>query len=404
MILALVATAAVTRIDVVVTATGRLMSEVPPVVLQPIGSAVLRELRVRPGEAVAAGQVLAVLDSTFTAADRDALVSQRRALVAERDRLESELSGADAFDPVAMSPEMALQNDLKLQRRSFLDAKRTAIEVELDAIEASRRAEVLAGAGLAEQLAIATEVETMRARLAEDRIGSHLNALSARAARLQAEQDHRGHLARLEELGHRRAARIAERDAFLRDWERQVLEELTRVRPEIARLDEALAKAERLDALTHMRAPRDGVVLEVARRSAGSLVREGEPVVTLVPTDVPLIAEIALPSADIGRLRTGDAVEMKIDSFPWRRHGAIAGTLRSVSRESYAPEGEGATGPAMHRGQIAVGASHLRDLPPDGGVQPGMTLTADIKVGTRSVLGFFLEPIARGLRESLREP
>jgi HlyD family secretion protein len=399
---ALLGLAMVTRIDVVVTAPGRLTGDVPPVVLQPVTSAVLGEVRVRPGEAVRAGDVLAVLDSTFTAADREALEAQRRALTAERDRLMAELDGRTA--PVPDGQEAALQGALQNQRADVLVSRRAAFEAQLAAVGAAERAEREAGAGLRERLAIARDIEAMRDELLAGEVGSRLSLLEARAARVAAEQDLRQHRIRLDELANRARAGRAELDAFLQDWRREALEALAALGPELARVEEQLAKAARLDAMTHLTAPRDGVVLEVARRAPGSLIREGEAVVTLVPSGVPLIAEVTLRSADIGRLGPGTEASLKVDSFPWRRHGTLPGTLRAVSRESWPAEGGRAEATALHRGQIVLGETALQDLPSGAALLPGMTLVADLKIGTRSVLDFFLEPLVRGLHESLREP
>ena len=396
---ALIALAAFARVDVVVTASGRLVPETPPVVLQPIDRAVLRELLVRPGERVRAGQLVAVLDSTFTAADREALFAQRRSVVAQRDRLEAELAGRKLS--AGGDGEAALQGELHAQRGAVHAARIAAHEAELAALRAAQAAELRAGGGVAEQFAIASEVEVMRSRLVESQVGSRLALLAARSARLEADKEQQRHASRLDELRLRLAGRAAERDAYLRDWQRQVVEELARLRPELARIDEQLAKANRLDAMTELRAPRDAVVLETARRAPGSLVREGEALVVLVPADVPLTAEIVLRSADTGRLQPGDPARLKIDAFPWRRHGALAGTLRAVSQESYPDQ---AAGGALHRADITIPAPSLAHLPPGTVLLPGMTLSADIKVGTRSVLDFFLDPLLRGLDESLREP
>lgn len=403
LILSLIGAAALLRVDMVVTAPGRLTADVPPVVLQPSAGAVLRALRVRPGDTVREGDVVAVLDSTFTQADRDSLDAQRRALAAQRDRLRAEIAGggpapAEAGD----AGEAALQGALQDQRRSYLTARRAALDTGLDALEAALRGEREAGQSLDEQMAVAREVETMRVTLADQKVGSRLGVLEATAARLSVEQERRRHEARIEELSHQITAQRSERDAFLGDWRRQTLEELSRVGPELARVEEQLAKAARLDSLTVLRAPRDGTVLEVARRAPGSLMREGEPVVTLVPTGVPLIAEVSLASADIGRLRPGDRVVIKIDSFPWRRFGALDGRLRAVSRESYQPEDKSGT-TALHRGQITLDGESLPGDPAAVPL-PGMTLTAELHVGARSVLDFFLDPLLRGLQESLREP
>jgi hemolysin D len=408
LVLSLVLAAAFMRIDVVVTAPGRLMADVPPVVLQPMGSAVLRELHVKPGDSVVAGEVLAVVDQTFTEADRETLEAQQRALLARRARLNAELAGERTFEagqgPPQTGAEALLEQRLMTRRAAFLAARQAAFDTELAALDAAMRSEQAAATGLESQLALAREVEDMRAKLMEDNVGSRLNLLMAQSSRLQVEQGLRDHLARLEELSHQRVSKRAEMDAFLRDWERQSLEALAALGPELERLAEQLSKAARLDALTLLRAPRDGVVLEVARRAPGSVVREGDAVVTLVPSGVPLIAEIGLRSADVGRLHAGDPAVLKVDSYPWRQHGTLPGTLRSISRESYPASETASTGTALHRGQIVLDADAVRAAAPGMALIPGMTLGAEVKTGERTVLEFFLEPILRGLRESLREP
>lgn len=402
LIASLIFAAAVMRIDVVVTAPGRLLADVPPVVLQPMGSSVLRALHVKPGQNVEEGDVLAVLDSTFTEADRDTLEAQRRALVAKRARIDAELAGQSDFQAEA-GPEAEIERRLMARRSDFLAARQAAFSTDLEALDAMLRSERVAVEGLEAQLALAREVEEMRAQLLEDNVGSRLSVLTAESARLDAEHRLRGHRARIEELTHEQVSKRADRDAFLGDWERQSLEDLTRIGPELERLEEQLSKAARLDALTLLRAPRAGVVLETARRAPGSVVREGDAVVTLVPSGVPLIAETGLRSADIGRLQPGDTAVIKVDSYPWRRYGTLPGRLRAISRESYPSGEEGPGARALHRGQIVLDPEAVAALPPEMALIPGMTLGAEIKVGERSVLEFFLSPLIRGMQESLRE-
>jgi HlyD family secretion protein len=138
----------------------------------------------------------------------------------------------------------------------------------------------------------------------------------------------------------------------------------------------------------------------VAKGGPGSLMAEGEPVVVLVPTDVPLIAEIGIRSSETGLIAIGDPVTLKVDAFPWRRHGTLQGRLQDVSHGSFTPEGSAT---ALHSGRVTL-AGALTNLTPGTGPLPGMTLTAEIKTGTRTVLDYFLEPLMRGLDESLREP
>lgn len=405
--LALVAVAAVTEVDVVVTGGGRLAPDAPPIVLQPMERAVIREIRVRPGDVVRRGDILAVLDPSFAEADRAGLSAQRAALAALLARLDAEL--ADRPPPAGAGDDALLQAGLHAQRQAFLSARLRALEEEMRGQQAAIRTLEEAEAAAAEQVAIARDVEALRARLMEGQIGSRLHYLEARARRIAAEQQRDQDRGRLRELRHALEQKRAERQGFLDDWRRQLLEEVARVRAELSRVEESLAKATRLAELTLITAPEDGTVLEVARRSGGSILREAEPLVSLVPAGVPLIAEVALRSADIGRLRAGDPAAVKVDAFPFQRHGALTGRLRAVAQESQArpgaeaEPGQAAGGP-VHRAQLVLDPPVLRHLPDGAQPLPGMTVTAEIRIGARSLLSYFLLPLIRGVQESLREP
>jgi HlyD family secretion protein len=73
----------------------------------------------------------------------------------------------------------------------------------------------------------------------------------------------------------------------------------------------------------------------VANRSQGSVVREAEPVVTLVPSHGTMIANVWITSKDIGYIKDGDEVRIKVDAFPFQRHGSLRGYVRSITKSSY---------------------------------------------------------------------
>lgn len=406
MVATLVAGAAAAPVDIVVTGPGRLVPDAPPVVLQPMERAILREVLVRPGDVVRAGQVLARLDPTFAAADRAALDAEARSLRAQAARVAAEIAGAPP--PPGTDAESMMQAALHARRAGVHAARLATLDAEAASLTESLRAATAARPGLLQQVALAREVAALRQRLLEGQIGSRLNLLAAQSALLEAERALAQGESRAAELAQALAAKRAERDATMQDRERGLAEDAVRLRDALARLDEQAAKAARLDQLTTLVAPADGVVLEVARRSAGSVVREAEALVTLVPADAPLIAEVALRSADVGHLRIGDPVTLKVDAFPFQRHGAVTGRLRAISRDSFdpnAPAGVEAASPpagAIHRAQVAIETTP--SLPPGAALIPGMTLAAEVKAGSRSVLGYVLDPLIRGLGESFREP
>ena len=262
----------------------------------------------------------------------------------------------------------------------------------------AKRAEITGG--LTERQAISREIEAMRVALADRQSGSHLAALEARLVRIEAEAALAQHFARLDDLGQRLMQANAALQAYESDRKRLASEALAEVTPRLAEVEEQLTKADRLAALADLRAPRPGVVLSVAKGGPGSLMAENDPIVVLVPTDVPLIADIGIKSSEAGTIALGDPVTIKIDAFPWRRNGSLTGQLQDVSHGSFTPEG-GAQ--ALHTGRVTL-TGNLTNLPPGAGLLPGMTLTAEIKTGSRTVLDYFFDPLMRGLNESLREP
>lgn len=412
MMAVLVLAAGVVQVDVVVQGSGQLTTDVPPIVLQPLDRAIVRELKVKIGDAVTKGQVLATLDSTFVQADMASLQAQQRSLTAQLRRIDAEWRG-EPFEAKSSDPNDLLQADLHRQRQEQYASRLRAFDEEIRRTQANTRTIDNNRTLLIKQLAIAREVEQMRTTLLQSQSGSRLQYLEAQSVRLRAERDFEDAVNRLTELTHMLETRRAERQGFIDDWRRQILEDLDRHRTDAAKLSEVLAKAERMRDLVIVTAPEDGVVLDVARRSAGSVLREAEPLVTLVPTKGALIAEVMINSGDVGYPKPGDPVLIKVDAFPYQRHGSLEGRLRSVSQESYVPQsGQGdasappprAAGGAFHRARIELTKTGLVRMPDGVRLIPGMTVSAEIKVGTRSVLSYFFNPITRGFEESMREP
>jgi HlyD family secretion protein len=296
--------------------------------------------------------------------------------------------------------DLAMEAAVMTQRADLAAAQRNQLAAAIQSLHQQIAAETGAGAGLTERQEIAREIEGMRAALAQRQSGSHLAALEARLVRIEAETAFDQHFARLDDLRQRFAQAEAALRAFESDRKRLLTEALAEVVPRLAEVEEQVTKADRLAALADLRAPLPGVVLSVAKGGPGSLMAESDPVVVLVPTDVPLIAEVGIKSSEVGTIAIGDPVTIKIDAFPWRRHGTLEGVLQDVSHGSFTPEGGTQ---ALHSGRVTLSGG-LSDLAPSASLLPGMTVSAEIKTGTRTILDYFLDPLMRGMTESLREP
>lgn len=174
-------------------------------------------------------------------------------------------------------------------------------------------------------------------------------------------------------------------------------------RRERDRTAEQLKKMERRSSLVRLVAPADAVVLDIAQRSVGSVVRQAEPFLTLVPVDVPMLVEVEIRPQDIALLRAGDPARLKLDALPYQKYGTMTGRLDVLSEDTFKVP-KGATQTDVYKGRLTIVSRELRDTPAGFRLIPGMSIGAEIKVGSRRLLSYFLYPIFRALDSSFREP
>ncbi len=413
MFLTLLLIAALVRVEIVVVGSGRLATVSPPIMLQPLDRAIIRELNVKEGDEVKKGQVLATLDPTFAQADLASLTVQQRSLLSQIRRLDAELNNTPFVPENGANTDEMLQASLYAGRKAQYESQIRVFDEEVQRRRANIRTTEDEHSSMDKQLVIAKDIEGMRSQMLQKQVGSRLNFLDAQSNRMRIEQSLQSATNRLSEQSHDLQSKEAERQAFIDQWRHQVLDSLVAARNEAAKVGEGISKASLVNDLVVVTAPEDGVVLNVAKRSVGSILNGAEPLITMIKDGSPLVAEVMIQSSDIGYIKGGDDVVVKVDAFPYQRHGLMKGRLLTVSEESYGSgtpaRDNGLEAPssglgAYHRGLVELVDTRLENLPGGSKIIPGMTLAAEIKVGSRSILSYFLNPITRGLKESIREP
>jgi len=406
LIAAAIAWASLASVDQIVTATGKLVTTEPTIVVQPLETSIIRSIDVNVGDVVQAGQRLASLDATFSQADVDQRRTQFAALDAQVDRIEAELGGRDFSLVAGDTPDERLQLELFGQRRAFYMAQLhnfdQQIAAQAAAIAAGKDRETI----LLDRRATLGEIEQARQTLHEREVGSLLNLLLSRDARLDVDAN----LAQLHgatmEAQHTLAKLRADRQAFIEDFRRATMEQLVELRSQRDAVGEELKKMELRRTMVALTAPADAVVLDLAQRSIGSVVREAEPILTLVPLNVPLEAEVSVNARDIGRIAADDSARMKFDAFPFQKFGTVDGAVRTISRDAFTPDPQEAASGGLPYFKARIKLSDI-GLENDGEpvrLLPGMAVTAEIKAGRRKVISYFLYPLIRGLDQSIREP
>lgn len=407
MIAAAILWATVSQVDEIVVAEGKLITTAPTIVVQPLETSIVRAIDVSVGDIVKAGDPLATLDPTFTQADFDQMQSRFGALDAQVARLEAELAGEDYRVAEDGDRDQALQAQLFNQRNAYREAQLRDFDEQIAGEAAALIAAKSEADILSKRLEGLNEIEQIRQTLRDRQTGSLFNLLVSRDARLDVEAQLSQVRGRIDTAKHGEARIVAGREAFLEDLQRTTMEELVSARNERDAARDELKKMRLRRDFATLVAPADAVVLDLAQRSIGSIVREAEPVVTLVPLDVPLEAEVEIKARDIGRISSGEPVRIKFEAYPFQKYGTTPGTVRTVSQDAFAADEtarpESAPQP-FFRARVALDGGGPDKNGEPVQLLPGMTVTAEIDVGSRSVISYFLYPLLRGLDNSIREP
>ena len=408
---ALIVLSIVTKLDRVVTSVaGRIVTTQPTMVVQALDPSIIKTIDVHEGQRVKARDVLATLDPTFAAADVDALKLQVGSLDAQIARCEAELSHHPYEPQPSPDPAKAryqqLQQAYYLQRQGQFNGQIRSYDEQIAQYTATIEKLKADQALYADRARLAKQVEQMRATLAAAQVGSRLNLLAATDQKTELLRNVEYDQNSLAESQHQLQATTATRNAFVQQWLAQTSQELVTARNQRDTAVQQLEKASRHKDLVHLTAPEDAVVLSLAKLSVGSVLKEGDPLMNLAPLGSPVEVEANILPRDIGFIRPGDPVKVKLDAYDFTIHGTADGTVRWISEGSFSTDpdtGQPTTNP-YYKVRIALTRVDLRNVPPGFRLLPGMTLTADVHIGTRSLLTYFIEGALRGTDEAMREP
>jgi hemolysin D len=408
----------VAQVDTVVAANGKVVTSAGDIVVQALETSVVRSVKVKMGQKVRKGEVLATLDPTFTQADQDELSAKLRNESAAFDRLQAETAGKP-YQPQHPNADEATQRDIFRKRQSEYAAHLAAAARKVAQFQADLAAHRIEAQGLQQQITLAGQADTIYQTLVASQLASKLKAIDTRRSLVEARSRLATNLGEQQKLVQQIAETQAERDAFIQEWQRKLAEELAQARSDRDQSVARLSKAQLRRQMAVMTAPEDATVLDVATRPAGSVMREAETLMRLVPANRPLLAEVQIDTRDVARLHLGDPVTLKFEALPWQQYGLAHGRLQSLTPDTLEDDSaretaEDMTTPGMkqqarqspihYRARIAITETKFRNLPEDFAIRPGMRLTGDIKIGRRAVLDYVLNPITRVLNESMREP
>ncbi len=179
----------------------------------------------------------------------------------------------------------------------------------------------------------------------------------------------------------------------------KALQQLGSLEEEVAETEKMRAKLNLRIQRLEIRAPTDGVVKGLEVHTIGGVVAPGRKLMEIVPAKSELIAEVKISPNDIGHIKVGYPVTIKITSYDYSRYGGIDGTVAGLSATTFTSR----QGQTYYKGMITLKKNYLGNNPGKNVILPGMIVNADIATGDKSLLAYFLKPIHKALNSAFTE-
>ena len=318
------------EVDIIVQAPGKIVSKKQIVAIKPIDTSIIQNVHVDIGDIVKKGDILISFDQTINKKEIERLEREIIVLTARIDRFYCEAKGRE-FVPKAEYGESGAEEKAIFDQRSRYYAERMKYyDSALNQLDASKKTKEDNMKKQKERLARVWDMEKMYANLQEKKTVSLRDLWNIQISRMEMEANVDSIQNSLIELEHQRGSILAQKQAFEQEWADNISEELVKLKREYDSTLKMLDKNRRPAPPSELRAPCDAMVYEVMPLPAGSAVREGETVMTLLPLDSGFEIEVTLQSSrDIPVFRLSSATIM-FDLYPVREFGVARGTVVSA--------------------------------------------------------------------------
>jgi HlyD family type I secretion membrane fusion protein len=397
----------VIKLDRVVSGSGRILTTQGSLFVQPLDRAIITGIAAHPGDVVHKGEVLATLDPTFALADLRDMQQKQAAAQALVARLQAESEGRD-YVVDASSPQSVLQGAIWGQRQAEYRQTLADMEARVRSGSSAVQRSIEDQRNYQQRLALAVQAEDAQQKLVDQGFGRRLSLLTATDNRVEMQRMVSESQESASQSQHDVASLSAAREAYIGKWRGDIATQLAAAQDSLNAINQSLAKASRVSDLSKLVAPADAVVLKVGKANVGSVIDpstdNSEPLFTLTPLAGALEAEIHIDAKDVGFIRAGDTVRLKLDAYQFTSHGTAKGVIKTISDGSFTTTDDGQVVQPFYKARVAITDLHLRNVPANFRLTPGLTLTGEILIGRRTIMQYIFGGALRTGSEAMREP
>jgi len=403
------------EVNIVASAEGKIIPSSRVKQVQPLEKGIVKSILVSEGTYVTKGQALVELDTTLTASDENRLSfdlksAEQKLIVnkalfsfiqkAEKNNKSIKFSDLDLsgkLNSKVNSPTFYKQ--LLWQKWQEYWSQKLTFKSMLEKTYAEQLAAKDIIVKLEQTLPIINKKTEKLKQLYSKAFVSETNYLDAEQERIQQTQDLEAEKHRYQQLIAQANQIRGQNNNHVAQTSSILLSEMTDQQRQISTLKEELIKVSDINDKRILYAPVSGRIQELAINTVGGVVTEAQQLMLIVPDEEQLEVEVTLENKDIGFVRADMPAEIKVHTFPFTKYGTINGQVTNVSNDAIVDEKRGLIYTMQLRmddNKINVEGNNVRLI-------AGMAVTAEVHIGKRRIIEFFLAPLLRYKNESIRE-
>lgn len=365
LLIAAVIWACLSETDIVVTSSGTIQPVGNISSLNAYANGTVKSINAEEGAYVEAGDVLVELDTQSLTIDVDTLTRQKNVLE-EQKKIYSRIKAGKDISGIEVS---YYSSDIQPYILAIIDTD-TAYRNNLSVLENTRE-----NAGLDRDIA--------KIKLEEYNKNPEVSQAEYDAQKLVVKQAENEYLQ-------------AETNVLRAEtaYSEQINSAVSDINSQLSQIDGELEKYRLSIEYQKITAPVNGYINSIAVNNIGDIVTAAQQVVTIVPADTPVEMVCYVKNMDIADIETGMEAEIKLEAYPYNKYGTVRGRVKYISPSSFSSE---------QLGSVYLVKLDVEDDNPDIRVMSGLTGSVEVKIGTRSVMRYFLDPIMKGFGESLKE-
>jgi hemolysin D len=383
------------KVDIVVSARGKVFPQGEVKVIQPLDTGVVSSILVQAGDFVKKGQVLMEINSSTIQPQLSSMQENLQRVRLERGRLAATTGIGSTKGVGGNSEDARTQRSLYASAVGAINSQAAAKKIELQRMSTQiegLKAEIDHNITL---LSVASEKEQRLSKVMDLIAKEDYEQVQNDITRYRAQIDEANF--KMQGLQEQKRQTQKEIAYLFADFKEKNLMELSDKQKQTTELEAQIEQTAYVKNKQKITAPVDGYVDNLFINTVGGVVTPAEKLMTITPVNTPLMIKAEVLNKDIGFIKNDLPVSLKIDTFDFQKYGILKGTVKHISKTSIENE---KIGPVYEVYITPIDKTVTVEGKKES-ICSGMSLTAEIKVGKRRVIEFFIYPLIKYMNESI---